>query len=173
MTKAVKDQRSPNRAGYDQLPSRGPLGDPQDMLTPRTWAGILLCAAVIGACAGCGSSSTPAVPSGPTNCTFTVTMTSFTTTPSPAQGTRYEFFFSSNILVSAAAVYLVDVNAAPVGCTTAWTAMSANRDAVQLSPAGGSGRGQVELFIPQNTGLARSTAVSIAGWQAIVSQAGR
>jgi len=85
----------------------------------------------------------------------------------------YEFFFSSNILVSAAAVYLVDVNAAPVGCTTAWTAMSANRDAVQLSPAGGSGRGQVELFIPQNTGLARSTAVSIAGWQAIVSQAGR
>jgi hypothetical protein len=119
------------------------------------------------------SSSTPAVPTGPTDCTFTVTMTSFTTTPSPAQGTRYEFFFSSTILASTAAVYLVDVNAGPVGCTTAWTAVSANRDAVQLSPAGGSGRGQVELFIPQNPGVARSTAVTIAGLQAIVSQAGR
>ncbi len=143
------------------------------MLTLRTWTGILLCATVIGACAGCGSSSTPAVPTGPTDCTFTVTMTSFTTTPSPAQGTRYEFFFSINIQASAAAVYLVDVNAAPVGCTTAWTAISANRDAVQLSPAGGGGRGQVELFIPQNMGVARSTAVTIAGQQAIVSQAGR
>jgi len=99
-------------------------------------------------------------------------MTSFTTTPSPAQGTRYEFFFSSTVLAPAAAVYLVDVNAAPVGCTTTWTAISANRDAVQLSPAGGRGRGQVELFIPQNTGPARSTALTIAGWQAIVSQAG-
>jgi len=100
-------------------------------------------------------------------------MASFTTTPSPAQGTRYEFFFSSNVLTSAAAVYLVDVNAAPFGCATAWTAISANREAVQLSPAGGSGRGQVELFIPQNTGPARSTTVTIAGWQAIVSQTGR
>ena len=159
--------------GHHQLPGRAPLGDPQDMLTPRTWTVVLLCTTVIGAWAGCGSSSAPAVPTGPTDCTFTVTMTSFTTTPSPAQGTRFEFFFSSNILASAAAVYLVDVNAAPFGCTTAWTAISANRDAVQLSPAGGSGRGQVELFIPQNTGLARSTSVTIAGWQAIVSQAGR
>lgn len=100
-------------------------------------------------------------------------MTSFTTTPSPAQGVRYEFFFSSTVLVPAAAVYLVDVNAGPPGCTTAWTAVSANRDAVQLSPAGGRGRGQVELFIPQNTESARSTAVTIAGYQAIVSQAGR
>ena len=62
------------------------------------------------------------------------------------------------------AVYLVDVNAGPVAGTTEWTAISANRDAVQRSPAGGRGRGQVELFIPQNIGLARSTAVTIAGW---------
>jgi hypothetical protein len=128
---------------------------------------------VIGVCGGCDSSSTPAVPTGPIDCTFIVTMTSFTTTPSPAQGMRYELFFSSNVLVPAAAVYLVDVNAGPVGCTTEWTAISANRDAVQLSPAGGRGRGQVELFIPRNTELARSTAVTIAGSQAIVSQAGR
>lgn len=100
-------------------------------------------------------------------------MTSFTTTPSPAQGLRYELFFSSNVLVPAASVYLVDVNAMPVGCSTSWTAVSANPDTVQLSPAGGRGRGQVELFIPPNTGLARSTAVTIAGWQATVSQAGR
>ena len=143
------------------------------MLTPRAWTKIPFCATVIAACGACGTSSTPAVPTGPTGCTFTVTMTSFTTTPSPAQGTRYEFFFSSNVLAPAAAVYLVDVNAAPPGCATAWTATSADRDAVQLSPAGGSGRGQVELFIPPNAGLARSTAVAIAGRQAVVSQAGR
>ena len=131
---------------------------------------MLLCATVIVACGGCGS---PTLPAGPTECTFTVTMTSFTTTPSPAQGTRYELFFSSNILAAAASVYLVDVNAAPAGCATVWTATSANRDAVQLSPVGGSGRGQVELFVPSNTGSARSTAVTIAGLQAIVSQAGR
>ena len=39
---------------------RGPLRDPQDMLTLRTWTGILLCATLIGACAGCASSSTSA-----------------------------------------------------------------------------------------------------------------
>ena len=100
-------------------------------------------------------------------------MTSFTSTPSPAQGTRYEFYFSSNLLAPAAAVYLVDVNAAPPGCTTAWTAVSANTGAVQLSPAGGSARGQVELFIPANTGAARSTAVTIAGQAATVTQGGR
>ena len=139
-------------------------------MPPRAWARVLLWATAIGVCGGC-SPSTPAVPTG---CTFTITMTSFSTAPpSPAQGIRYELFFSSNVLAPAAGVYLVDVNAAPAGCTTAWTAISANRDAVQLSPAGGIGRGQVELFIPPNTGVARTTAVTIAGWQAIVSQAGR
>ena len=69
---------------------------------------------------------------------------------------------------------MVDVNNVPVGCLGgAWTAVASNRDAVNLSPASGSGRGQVELFIPQNTGAARSTVVTIAGQQATVSQAGR
>ena len=141
------------------------------MLTPRAWAAVLRCATVIGVCGGCDSSSPPAAP---TDCTFTLTLTSFPTAPpSPAQGMRFESFFSSNVLVPAAAAYLVDVNAAPAGCATEWTAISANRDAVQLSPAGGRGRGQVELFIPQNTGVARSTVVTIAGSQAIVSQSGR
>jgi hypothetical protein len=140
------------------------------MMAPRAWARVVLSATMIGVCAGCDNTSPPVAP---TDCIFTVTMTSIPPTPSPVQGMLYESFFASNILVPAAAVYLVDVNAAPVGCTTAWTALSANRDTVQLSPAGGAGRGQVELFIPPNTGAARSTAVTIAGWQAIVSQAGR
>jgi hypothetical protein len=143
------------------------------MLALRTWMGIPLSATVIGVCAGCGGSSSPASPTEPTACAFTVTMTSFTTTPSPAQGTRYGLFFLTSLVASASAVYLVDVNAAPIGCTTAWTAVSANRDAVQLSPAGGSGRGQVELFVPANTGAPRSTDVVIAGERATIVQAGR
>ena len=127
-----------------------------------------------GLCAGCGSSATSTAPSpGVTGCTFTVTMTSFTSTPSPAQGTRYQFFFASAVLSSTAAVYLVDVNAGPAGSLTAWQALSANTSAVQLSRAGGTGRGQVELFIPANTGAPRSTDVTIAGGRATVVQAGR
>jgi hypothetical protein len=101
-------------------------------------------------------------------------MTSFTTTPSPAQGTRYQFFFAANALSSQAAVYLVDVNAAPAGCTTAWTAVSADTSAVQVSPARGGGVGKVELFIPLNTAAAaRATTVTIAGELATITQAGR
>jgi hypothetical protein len=144
------------------------------MPTLRTWTTILCCATAIGVCAACGSSPTTASPSGsPTPCTFTVTMASFTSTPSPAQGTRYQFFFSSAILASTAAVYVVDVNAAPPGCSTAWQATSANTSAVQLSPAGGTARGQVELFIPANADVQRSTDVTIAGERATVVQAGR
>jgi hypothetical protein len=100
-------------------------------------------------------------------------MTSFTSTPSPVQGLRFEFFFANNVQSSAVAVYLVDVNAAPPGCTTAWTAVSQNTAAVQLSPAGGAGRGQVELFLPANTGAQRTTAVTIAGQAAAITQLGR
>jgi hypothetical protein len=107
-----------------------------------------------------------------TGCSFTVTMTSFTSTPSPVQGTRYDFFFSNTILASASAVFLVDVNAAPIECTTAWTAVSANTSAVQVSPVGGSGQGQVELFIPANSGAPRATEVTIAGVRATIQQAG-
>jgi hypothetical protein len=145
------------------------------MRTLRTWTTFLCGATAIVVCAACGSSPTTTTsPSGsPTPCTFTVTMTSFTSTPSPAQGTRYQFFFSSAILPSTAAIYLVDVNAAPTGCATAWQAVASNRDAVNLSPASGTGRGQVELFMPANTGAQRSTDVTIAGERATVVQAGR
>jgi len=144
------------------------------MAHPRPWIAILVCAAVPVLFFGCGSPSSPtSPPTVPSACTFTVTMTSFTSTPSPAQGTRYEFFFASNVQAPAAVVYLVDVNAAPSGCTTAWTAASANTSAVQVSPAGGGGRGQVELFIPANAGAQRATLVTIAGQSATITQLGR
>ena len=143
------------------------------MRTLRTWMTFLCGATAIVVCAACGSSPTTASTQGsPTPCTFTVTMTSLTSTPSPAQGTRYQFFFSSTV-ASTPAVYFVDVNAAPPGCSTAWQAVSANTSAVQLSPAGGTARGQVELFIAANTGGQRSTDVTIAGERATVVQAGR
>jgi hypothetical protein len=128
---------------------------------------------MIGLGSGCGSSSSPTAPIGSPTCTFTVTISSFPQTPVPTQGTRYGFFFANNILPSTAAVYLVDVNAAPIGCTTPWTAVSGSTSAVQLSPAFGSGAGQVELFIPANTGAQRSTDVTIAGEKATIVQAGR
>jgi len=141
------------------------------MTHPGEWIRILVYATIPALFSACDSATSPTTPpTGPTACTFTVTMTSFTSTPSPAQGTRYEFFFAASALTSAAAVYLVDVNAAPIGCTTAWTAVSANTSAVQLSPAGGSGRGQVELFIPANTGAQRATLVTIAGQAATITQ---
>lgn len=100
-------------------------------------------------------------------------MTSFTSTPSPVQGLAYAAFFSTRVLPFVLDVYLVDVNAAPPGCVTPWTAVSSDTSAVQLSPAGGRGRGQVELFIPGNSGALRSTAVTIAGQAATIAQSGR
>ena len=100
-------------------------------------------------------------------------MTSFTSTPSPVQGLAYASFFSTKVFPPASDVYLVDVNAAPPGCVTPWTAVSVNTSAVQVSPAAGRGRGQVELFIPENTGAPRSTVVTIAGQAATIAQAGR
>jgi hypothetical protein len=60
-------------------------------------------------------------------------------------------------------LYVVDITSPPAGCLTTWTAVSANMSAVQRSPASGTGRGQVELFMPANTGDQRSTLVTIAG----------
>ena len=145
------------------------------MSRSRLLVACLLDVALAAVCANCGgqSTSTTSPSVADTNCTFTVTMTSFTSTPSPVQGLAYASFFSTNVLPPVPAVYLVDVNAAPPGCLTAWTAVSADTSAVQLSPAGGSSRGQVELFVPANTGAARSTAVTIAGQRAMIAQAGR
>jgi hypothetical protein len=100
-------------------------------------------------------------------------MTSFASTPPPpVEGLPYALFFSTKVFPPASAVYLVDVNAGPPGCQMPWTAVSANTSAVQLSPAGGRGRGQVELFLPPNTGAPRSTVVTIAGEAATIAQAG-
>ncbi len=82
-------------------------------------------------------------------------------------------YFQATLLPAAPAVYVVDINSAPAGCLTGWTAVSANTSAVQLSPANGTGRSQVELFMPANTGAQRSTLVTIAGETASVTQAGR
>jgi hypothetical protein len=92
--------------------------------------------------------------------------------PTPGQGMVWTTYFAATILPSQATAYVVDVNAAPSGCLTSWTAVSANTSAVQLSPAGGSGRGQVELFMPANLGAQRSD-VTIAGQRATIVQAGR
>src|SRR5258707_648083 len=92
---------------------------------------ILVCALIPAILSGCGSTTSPTTPPAASACTFTVTITSLNTIPLPAQGTRYEFFFASTVVGASAAGYLVDVNAAPDGCSTPWTAASANTSAVQ------------------------------------------
>jgi hypothetical protein len=82
-------------------------------------------------------------------------------------------YFQTTVLPAQASVYVVDINSAPSGCLTTWTAVSADTSAVQLSPASGTGRSQVELFMPVNTGSQRSTLVTIAGQSASITQAGR
>ena len=82
-------------------------------------------------------------------------------------------YFQATVLPARSSVYVVDINFAPAGCLTTWTAVSANTAAVQLSPASGTGRRQVELFMPANTGEQRSTLVTIAGQTATITQAGR
>lgn len=82
-------------------------------------------------------------------------------------------YFQTTVLPAQASVYVVDINFAPAECVTTWTAVSANRAAVQLSPASGTGASQVELFMPANTGEQRSTLVTIAGQAATITQAGR
>jgi hypothetical protein len=99
-------------------------------------------------------------------------MSSFTL-PSPIQGTPFTSYFATNIVPAQATVDLVDVTSLPVGCFATWTAVSASTGAVQVSPAAGNGRGQVELFMPANAGAARTTNVSIAGQLAVMTQAGR
>ena len=82
-------------------------------------------------------------------------------------------YFQATVLPAQASVYVVDINYTPAGCLTAWTAVSADTSAVQLSPASGTGRSQVELFMPPNTGTQRSTPVTIAGQTASITQTGR
>jgi hypothetical protein len=147
------------------------------MVTQRVWMRTLLFATLISVCAGCSNSSTPVAPTPPpVSCSSTITIGLFPngSPASPGQGMEWTSYFAATLLPSQATVYIVDVNNVPVGCLGgAWTAVASNRDAVNLSPAGGTGRGQVELFIPANTGAPRSTDVTIAGERGTVVQAGR
>jgi hypothetical protein len=132
---------------------------------------ISVCVGVAAMLSGCGSSEGPTSPT----CSTTITIGIFTNgaPPSPGQGMVWTSYFHATVLAAQPSVYVVDLNSAPAGCLATWTAVSANTAAVQLSPASGTGRGQVELFMPANTGEQRSTAVTIAGQTATITQAGR
>jgi hypothetical protein len=122
----------------------------------------------------CGAPTAPTTP--PVSCASTITIGLFPNgaPPSPGQGMEWMSYFAATLLPAQSSVYIVDVNSMPAGCLGgAWTAVSANTAAVQLSPASGNGRGQVELFMPANTAAQRSTLVTIAGQTATISQAGR
>lgn len=82
-------------------------------------------------------------------------------------------YFEATALPAQPSVYVVDLNFTPAGCVGTWTAVSSDTSAVQLSPASGSGRSQVELFMPANTGAQRTTVVTIAGQTASITQRGR
>ena len=122
---------------------------------------------------GCGSSADPTSPTSPCSTAITIGIFSNGAPASPGQGMVWTSYFQATVLLAQPSVYVVDINAAPAGCLTTWTAVSANTAAVQLSPASGAGRSQVELFMPANTGAQRSTLVTIAGQTASITQAER
>ena len=136
---------------------------------------IRVCLALAAMLSGCGSSSGPTTPTSPVTCSAAITIGRFSNgaPPSPGQGMAWTSYFQTTVLPAQASVYVVDLNFTPAGCLTPWTAVSANTSAVQLSPASGTGRGQVELFVPSNTGDQRSTVVTIAGQSVAVTQAAR
>jgi hypothetical protein len=134
---------------------------------------ILLCVALAAMLSGC--SADPTSPTSPVVCSTAITIGIFPngSPPSPGQGMLWTSYFQTTVLPAQPSVYVVDINSTPDGCLTTWTAVSANTSAVQLSPASGTGRSQVELFMPANTGAQRSTLVTIAGQTASITQAGR
>jgi hypothetical protein len=111
----------------------------------------------------------------PIACTTAITIGLFSngSPASPGQGMVWTSYFGATVLPATASVYVVDINYSPAGCIANWTAVSSDTSAVQVSPASGSGRGQVELFMPANSGAQRSTPVTIAGQTATITQAGR
>ena len=136
---------------------------------------ISVCFAFLAATlTGCG----PADPTSPTPiaCSDTVITIGVFSNGAPAsagQGMVWRSHFEATVLPAQPSVYVVDLNFGPAGCRASWTAVSADTSAVQLSPASGSGRSQVELFMPANTGAQRSTLVTIAGQTALITQRGR
>jgi hypothetical protein len=136
---------------------------------------IPVCVAFAAILSGCGSSPDPTSPTSPVVCNAAITIGIFSNgaPASPGQGMVWTAYFQATVLPAQPSVYVVDITSAPAGCLTTWTAVSANTSAVQLSPASGTGRSQVELFMPANTGAQRSTLVTIAGQTASITQAGR
>ena len=136
---------------------------------------IPVCVAFAAMLSGCGSSTEPTSPTSPVGCSAAITIGIFSNgaPASPGQGMVWTSYFQATVLPAQPSVYVVDINSAPAGCLTTWTAVSANTSAVQLSPASGTGRSQVELFMPANTGAQRSTLVTIAGQTGSITQAAR
>lgn len=135
---------------------------------------ISVCVAFAAMLSGCDADPTSPTPIvACTDAVITIGVFPNGAPPSPGQGMAWTSYFESTVLPVQASVYVVDVNFAPAGCLTNWTAVSADTSAVQLSPASGSGRSQVELFMPGNTDAQRSTLVTIAGRTASITQSGR
>jgi hypothetical protein len=135
---------------------------------------IAVCVAFAMVLSDCGSAG-PTGPTSPAGCSTVITIGRFSNgaPASPGQGMVWTSYFQAAVLPAQSSVYVVDLNASPAGCLAGWTAVSANTSAVQLSPASGSGRGQVELFMPANSGAQRTTLVTIAGQTASITQAGQ
>src|SRR3954464_11651552 len=110
---------------------------------------IPMCVALAAMLSGCGGSE-PTSPTSPATCSTAITIGRFTNgaPASPGQGMVWTSYFQVTVLPAQAAVYVVDLNSAPAGCLTGWTAVSADTSAVQLSPPSGFGPSQVELFMP-------------------------
>jgi hypothetical protein len=136
---------------------------------------IAVCIAFAAMLSGCGSSADPTSPTSPVGCITAITIGIFSNgaPASPGQGMVWTSHFQATVLPAQSSVYVVDINSAPAGCLTTWTAVSADTSAVQLSPASGTGRSQVALFIAANTVIQRSTLVTIAGQTASITPAGR
>ena len=136
---------------------------------------ILVYVVFVAMLSGCGHED-PTSPTPPVACgdaVITIGVFSNGAPASPGQGMVWTSYFETTILPAQPSVYVVDVNFEPVGCLVTWTAVSADTSAVQLSPAIGSGRSQVELFMPANLDAQRSTLVTIAGRTASITQRGR
>jgi hypothetical protein len=143
--------------------------------TMEMTARLSLCLALVATLSGCGveNSTNPTPIANCNDATITIGLFSNGAPPSPGQGMVWTSHFTATALPAGASVYIVDINFAAPGCMTNWTAVSADTSAVQLSPASGRGRGQVELFMPANGGAQRTTPVTIAAQTASITQRGQ
>ena len=158
------------QAQLEEMNRLGDSGTSEEPMSVRIFVCVAF-AAMLSACDSDPTRPTPVACGAPA-----ITIGRFTNgaPASPGQGMVWSSYFGATVLPAAASVYVVDINYAPAGCVApAWTAVSADTSAVQLSPASGSGRSQVELFMPANSGAQRSTLVTIAGQTATITQSAR